>query len=70
MAPDFAVGCIEYPGGIVARVTCGLVAPMDKSMTVIGDEGILYVRYLRNDEEPVYLRKYKLSGTNPGSRAG
>ncbi len=61
MAPDFSTGCIEYQDGVVARVTCGLVAPRDKSMTVIGDEGTLYVRYLRNDSEPVYWRKHKLS---------
>ncbi len=61
MAPDFSVGCIEYEAGVVARVTCGLVAPRDKSLTVVGDKGVLYVRYLRNDREPVYLRKYQLS---------
>jgi len=26
ITPDFSVGCIEYADGIVARVTCGLVA--------------------------------------------
>ena len=61
MAPDFTAGCIEYDNGVVARVTCGLVAPRDKSMTVIGDDGYLFVRYLRNDTEPVYLRKDRMS---------
>jgi predicted dehydrogenase len=56
MAPDFAVGCIEYPGGVVARVTCGLVAPRDKSLTIIGDDGILSVADVRNDVCPVYVR--------------
>ena len=27
VSPDFSVGCIEYANGVVARVTCGLVAP-------------------------------------------
>jgi predicted dehydrogenase len=49
MAPDFTVGCLEFGEEIVARVTCGLVAPMDKSITVIGDEGILEVENLRDD---------------------
>src|SRR5262245_42146987 len=26
MAPDFTVGCIQYGNGVVARLTCGLVA--------------------------------------------
>jgi len=56
MAPDFTVGCIEYPGGVVARVTCGLVAPKDKSLTIIGDDGILSVADVRNDVCPVYVR--------------
>ena len=41
MAPDFTVGCIEYGDDVVARVTCSLVAPKDKSLTIIGDDGIL-----------------------------
>jgi predicted dehydrogenase len=56
MAPDFTVGCIEYPGGVVARVTCGLVAPRDKSLTIVGDDGILSVANVRNDVCPVYVR--------------
>jgi predicted dehydrogenase len=60
MAPDFTVGCIEYGEGIVARVTCGLVAPRDKSLTVIGDDGVLFVGNVRNDKTPVYVRRTKL----------
>ena len=56
MAPDFTVGCIEYHAGVVARVTCGLVAPKDKSLTIIGDDGILTVSHVRNDVCPVYVR--------------
>lgn len=57
MAPDFTVGCIEYDGGIVARLTCSVVAPKDKSLTIIGDAGVLTVANVRNDVCPVYLRK-------------
>jgi len=57
MAPDFTVGCLEYDNGVVARVTCSLVAPKDKSLTIIGDEGILRVADVRNDVCPIYVRK-------------
>lgn len=57
MAPDFTVGCIEYAGNVVARVTCGLVAPLDKSLTVIGDDGELFVGNVRNDVGPVFHRR-------------
>ncbi len=63
MAPDFSVGCIEYDNEVVAKVTTGLVAPRDKSMTIIGDDGVLFVRFLRNDREPVFIRKYPLEGS-------
>jgi predicted dehydrogenase len=55
MAPDFSVGCIEYDNGIVARVTCSIVAPLDKSITIIGERGHLHTKYVRNDGSPVYI---------------
>lgn len=57
MAPDFTVGCIEYANGIVARVTCSIVAPLDKSITIIGERGSLYTKYVRNDGSPVYIER-------------
>jgi predicted dehydrogenase len=57
MAPDFTVGCIEYDNDIVARVTSSLVAPLDKSIKIIGEKGILYTKYVRNDGSPVYFQK-------------
>lgn len=56
MAPDFTVGCIEYDEGVVARVTCSLVAPKDKSLTLIGDHGILRMADVRNERCPVYFQ--------------
>lgn len=63
MAPDFTVGCLEFGEGIVARVTCGLVAPKDKSITVIGEEGILGVENLRDDYGSV---RYQPRVAGPG----
>jgi len=57
MAPDFTVGCIEYDNGVVARVTCSIVAPMDKSITLIGERGNLHTKYVRNDGAPVYVKR-------------
>ncbi len=63
MAPDFSVGCLEYDGGVVARLTCGMLAPDDKSLLVIGDEGHLFVNELRNDTAPVFIRRAPLEGS-------
>lgn len=65
MAPDFTVGCIEYSKDVVARITCSLVAPQDRSLTIIGDQGILSVADVRDDLCPVYLQR-----TPPRGHAG
>jgi predicted dehydrogenase len=65
MAPDLSVGCIEYPDGIVARVTCSLIAPRDKSITIIGDDGILSVPDVRDDAGRVYFEP-----ASPAGRVG
>jgi predicted dehydrogenase len=57
MAPDFTVGCIEYDDDVVARVTCSIVAPLDKSIVIVGEKGTLYTKYVRNDASPVYIEK-------------
>jgi predicted dehydrogenase len=57
MAPDFTVGNIEYDNDIVARVTCSVVAPLNKSISIIGDTGTLYTKQVRNDASPVYFAK-------------
>jgi predicted dehydrogenase len=55
MAPDFSVGIIEYGDGVVARVTTGLVAPVDESLTIVGDKGVLVVPFLRDDRERILI---------------
>lgn len=64
MAPDFSVGCIEYAEGIVARVTCSLVAPQDRSLTIIGDDGVISTANVRNEVSPVLVRKVPSSGND------
>ena len=56
-APDFSVGCIEFASGIVARLTCGIVAPQDHSIRIVGDDGVLYLRDCWNYGSPVYIQK-------------
>lgn len=60
MAPDFTVGCLEYQDGVVARLTCSLIAPENKSLTIVGDKGFLCVDNVRNERCPVRYRTYAL----------
>ena len=39
-----------------------MVAPLDKSLTIIGDTGILTVCNVRQDAGPVWLRRYTETG--------
>jgi predicted dehydrogenase len=66
MAPDFSVASIEYLNGVVARVTCSVVAPIDKSLTIIGDDGVLEVANVRHDNSPVYFRPVPATGRRAG----
>ena len=56
-AADFSVGCVEYSNNIVARVTNSIVAPHDRSLTIVGDKGVLYIKDIRDDNSPVYVKQ-------------
>ncbi|MEM5474047.1 Gfo/Idh/MocA family oxidoreductase [Hoeflea sp. AS60] len=58
LAPDFAVGCLSFRSGVTARLTCGLAAPRDRSLTIVGEEGTIVVRDLWDDRSPVHLSRF------------
>jgi predicted dehydrogenase len=58
MAADFSVGCLSFRSGVTARLTCGLAAPRDRSLTIVGDEGLIVVRDLWDDRSPVHLNRF------------
>lgn len=56
-APDFSVACIKFASGVVARLTCSIVAPHDHSLRIIGDQGILGIHDCWYYGAPVYIRR-------------
>jgi hypothetical protein len=48
---------MTFASGVVARLTCSIVAPHDHSMTIVADEGILYTRDCWHFDSPVYVRR-------------
>lgn len=56
-APDFSVACIRFASGVVARLTCSILAPHDHSLRIIGDRGVLYTKECWDYRAPVYLRR-------------
>jgi len=55
--PDFSVACIKFSSGVVARLTCSIIAPHDNSLRIIGDDGILGIKECWNYRSPVFLTK-------------
>lgn len=55
--PDFSVGCLEFDEGVVARLTCSIVAPHNHSLRVIGEDGMLMTREAWDYASPVWLRR-------------
>ena len=56
-APDFSVACIKFASGVVARLTCSIVAPHDHVLKIIGDEGILCTDDCWFYSAPVYIKR-------------
>lgn len=62
--PDFSVACIVFRSGVVARLTCSIVAPLDHRMRIIGREGVLSVDTYRHYRAPVYLERFSQLSLN------
>jgi predicted dehydrogenase len=57
IAPDFSVAAIRFRSGVVARITCSIVAPHDHRLRIFGDDGVLSVEECWNYRSPVYLKR-------------
>lgn len=55
--PDFSVACIKFASGVVARLTCGIVAPHDHELKIIGEKGVLGIHDCWFYGDPVYIRR-------------
>ena len=56
-SPDFSVACIQFASGVVARVTCSIVAPHDHSLRIVTDNGVLSTRDFWDYRSPVYTQR-------------
>lgn len=55
--PDFSVACIQFQSGVVARLTCSIVASHDHEIRIFGEDGILSVHDCWNYGDPVYVQR-------------
>ena len=56
-APDFSVVCLYFESGVVARLTCSIVAPHDHSLRIFGDDGILSTKECWDYGSPVMIKR-------------
>jgi len=56
--PDFSVACVTFESGVVARLTCSLVAPFNHVMKIVGETGVLSIDECWNFSAPVHLDRY------------
>jgi predicted dehydrogenase len=56
IAPDFSVACLKFGSGIVARLTCSILAETDRALKVFGDDGLVYTDDISKPRSPVYFR--------------
>jgi len=57
MAPDFSTATLFFHGGMVARLTCSIIAPHDHRMRIIGDDGVIEIDESWNNNADIRVRK-------------
>ncbi|MDW6020495.1 Gfo/Idh/MocA family oxidoreductase [Mesorhizobium sp. BAC0120] len=57
LGPDFSVGCLYFRSGAVARLTSGLAAPRDRSLTILGEKGTITVRDLWDHDSHIRIEQ-------------
>jgi predicted dehydrogenase len=53
---DFTVACVKFENGTVVRLTCGIMAPHNHTLLIVGDEGSLSIKDSWFYESPVVLK--------------
>lgn len=56
-APDLSIATLFFRSGMVARLTCSIVAPHDHSIRIVGDGGVLACRDARDNKAAVTFAK-------------
>jgi hypothetical protein len=56
-APDFSVACMQFESGVVARLTCSILAPHDHQLRIVGDNGVLSTQDCWKFRSPVTIRR-------------
>lgn len=56
-APDVSIAAIRFRSGVVARLTCSIVAPHNHELRIVGEHGVLRVDDCWYNNAPVYVER-------------
>ena len=56
-APDYSCANLFFESGVVARLTCSIVAPHNHALRVIGDRGVIEIDECWSNGAPVRVRR-------------
>jgi predicted dehydrogenase len=56
-APDLSVACIQFASGVVARLTCSIIAVRNQDLRIFGDNGILCVDDSWDYHAPIRIKR-------------
>lgn len=58
ISPDYSVACISFSNGVVARLTCSIVARRNQKLQFFGERGILEINEAWHYRAPVHRKRY------------
>jgi predicted dehydrogenase len=58
-APDLSVATVVFESGVVARLTCSIIAPHDHALRIFGDGGVLFTPDVWRYDSPVFSRRWR-----------
>ncbi len=56
-APDMSVAVLFFENGVVARLTCSIVAPHNHALQIVGDKGVLKVKQAWDNQAAVRFHR-------------
>jgi predicted dehydrogenase len=57
LGEDLSIACITFSSGVVARLTCSVLAPKNHSLIIVGSEGVLTLEDCWQLEAPIYIQE-------------
>ena len=56
-SPDLSVACVRFSSGVVARLTCSIVAQHNHQIRIFGEKGILGTNESKHYRSPVWIKR-------------